>query len=72
MSFYDTMRDAYSSAQPRTCNDESTLKRHMPATTDTRSANTTGDRIDGQFVMMHTKNGQKVFVGIDGQFIRTY
>jgi len=70
MSFYDTMRDAYANSQPHTCSDESTLKRHMPATTDTRSAKTSGDRIDGEFTMIITKNGQRIFVGIDGQYIK--
>lgn len=70
MSYYETMRDAYSSAQGRTCSDESSLKRHMPSTTDKRSANTSGDRIDGQFVTQRTKDGQIIFIGEDGQYIR--
>lgn len=45
------------------------LQRNMDTTHD-HSANRTGDSIMGQFSMMRTKDGQRIFVGQDGQFVR--
>lgn len=68
MGYYNILRMAADSTQAKTCKDESTLKRTLPAI-PTQRANTTGMVIDGQFEMFRNRTGQMVFIGQDGQYI---
>lgn len=48
---------------------------HLPRAcpdTSVHSAKRTGDRLDGHFQMMRNKDGERIFVGQDGQYIRRW
>ena len=53
----------------RTWDGRTPLQRNMDTTHD-HSAKRTGDSIMGHFDMMQTKDGQRIFVGENGQFVR--
>lgn len=68
-TYGDVLRIALQSGHTTTCQDESRLTRHMPATTRP-SGISSGMVINGQFEMFRGKDGRMVFVGQDGQYIR--
>lgn len=55
----------------RTWDGQTPLQRNMDTTHD-NTANRSGTSIIGQFSMMRTNDGQRIFVGEDGQFVRMY
>jgi hypothetical protein len=71
MFYGEILRIAVNGVGTTTYQGDKPLPRHMPASTRS-NAKTSGDRIDGEFVMMRTKDGQLIFVGQNGQFIKKY
>lgn len=69
MTYADIMRISLEESTTRLCDDESRLRRAIPATSH-QSAKTTGTVIDGRFEMFPNKYGQMVFVGEEGQYIK--
>jgi len=65
----DVLELAHDGTVARVWDGTTPLQRNMDTTHD-HSANRTGDSIMGQFTMMSTKNGQRIFVGENGQFVR--
>lgn len=72
-SYADVMRLALQTGEAVVIDqdDVNHLPRPYPAT-QTHSAIRTGDRITGQFEMMRTKDGGRIFVGENGQYIRRW
>lgn len=72
-SYADVMRLALQTGEAVVIDpeDAKALPRPYPATS-THSAQRTGDRITGQFEMIRTKRGERIFVGEDGQYIRRW
>lgn len=72
-SYADVMRLALQTGETAVLdpNDAIRLPRTTPPT-QSHSAKTTGDRLDGHFEMFRNKDGERIFIGQDGQYIRRW
>jgi len=69
MNFYEEMRYVEQKSQEERVPTKWPLPCHMPATTDKHSKST-GTNFTGFFEMFRNRNGQRVFIGQDGQYVR--
>lgn len=69
MYYGEVLRIALNGIGTTTHNGETPLRRHMPATTS-KTSKSSGNSIEGEFVMIRTKDGATIFVGENGQFFK--
>lgn len=69
MNFYQEMRYAQQKSQEERIPTKWPLPRHMAPTTD-KYSKSTGTIFEGFFEMFRDRDGRRVFIGQDGQYVR--